>query len=81
MPVGEAQALKNAYGAGKTTTMRLIALYVEVCGLFAFDVGALVRNTAGALTLAYGCLALLPPARQGAARFLAQRPDAVGAGR
>jgi hypothetical protein len=32
------------------------ALYVEVCGLFAVGVGALVRNTAGALALAYGVL-------------------------
>jgi ABC-2 type transport system permease protein len=35
------------------------ALYVEVCGLFAFGIGALVRNTAGALTLAFGFLVLL----------------------
>jgi len=38
----------------------ITALFVEVCGLFAFGVGALVRNAAGALTLTYGCLALLP---------------------
>jgi ABC-2 type transport system permease protein len=38
----------------------ITALYVEMCGLFAFGVGAIVRNTAGALTIAYGCLALLP---------------------
>ncbi len=36
------------------------ALFVEACGLFAFGIGALVRNTAGALTLAFGCLALVP---------------------
>jgi hypothetical protein len=36
------------------------ALYVEVCGLFAFGIGALVRNTAGTLTIAFGFLALLP---------------------
>jgi ABC-2 type transport system permease protein len=36
------------------------ALYVEVCGLFAFGVGALVRNTAGALTLSFGFLVLVP---------------------
>jgi len=36
------------------------ALYVEVCGLFAYGVGALVRSTAGGLTVAYGVLALLP---------------------
>jgi ABC-2 type transport system permease protein len=38
----------------------ITALYVEVCGLFAYGVGAIVRNTAGALTIAYGFLALLP---------------------
>jgi ABC-2 type transport system permease protein len=36
------------------------ALYVEVCGLFAYGVGAIVRNTAVGLTFAYGVLALLP---------------------
>jgi ABC-2 type transport system permease protein len=36
------------------------ALYVEVCGLFAFGIGALVRNTAATLTIAFGFLALLP---------------------
>jgi len=36
------------------------ALYVEVCGLFAYGIGAIVRNTAGGLTIAYGVLALLP---------------------
>lgn len=45
---------------GVLRSVIVTALYVEVCGLFAFGVGALVRNTAGALTLAYGCLALLP---------------------
>lgn len=36
------------------------ALYAEVCGLIAFGVGALVRNTAAALTISYGGLTLLP---------------------
>jgi ABC-2 type transport system permease protein len=36
------------------------AMYVEVCGLFAYGMGALTRNTAAGLTIAYGCLALLP---------------------
>ena len=45
---------------GVLRSLIVSALYVEVCGLFAFGVGALVRNTAGALTLAYGFLALLP---------------------
>ena len=45
---------------GVLRSLVVTALYVEVCGLFAVGVGALVRNTAGALTLAYGFLALLP---------------------
>ena len=45
---------------GVLRALIVTALYVEVCGLFAFGVGALVRNTAGALTLAYGFLALVP---------------------
>jgi ABC-2 type transport system permease protein len=38
----------------------ITALFVEACGLFAFGIGALVRNTAGALTLSFGFLALVP---------------------
>jgi ABC-2 type transport system permease protein len=38
----------------------ITALFIEVCGLFAFGIGALVRNTAGALTLSFGVLALVP---------------------
>jgi ABC-2 type transport system permease protein len=38
----------------------ITALFVEVCGLIAFGIGALLRNTAGALTLSFGALALLP---------------------
>jgi ABC-2 type transport system permease protein len=38
----------------------IAALYAEVCGLVAFGVGALVRNTAAALTISYGGLTLLP---------------------
>src|SRR5580704_8110553 len=45
---------------GVLRSVVISALYVEVCGLFAFGVGALVRNAAAALTLTYGCLALLP---------------------
>jgi ABC-2 type transport system permease protein len=45
---------------GVLRSVIITALFTEVCGLFAFGVGALVRNAAGALTLAYGCLALLP---------------------
>ena len=36
------------------------ALFVEACGLIAFGIGAVVRNTAAALTLAFGFLILLP---------------------
>jgi len=38
----------------------ITALFVEACGLVAFGIGALVRNTAAALTLAFGFLVLLP---------------------
>ena len=36
------------------------ALYVALSGLFAFGLGAIVRSTAGAVTLAFGLLFLLP---------------------
>jgi ABC-2 type transport system permease protein len=36
------------------------ALYVTMSGLFAFGLGAIVRSTAGAVTLAFGLLFLLP---------------------
>jgi ABC-2 type transport system permease protein len=36
------------------------ALYLVLCGLFAYGVGAIVRSTAGAMTAAYGFLFLLP---------------------
>jgi ABC-type transport system involved in multi-copper enzyme maturation permease subunit len=36
------------------------ALYVVMSGLFAFGLGAIVRSTAGALTLAFGLLFLVP---------------------
>ena len=38
----------------------ITALFIEACGLFAFGIGALLRNTAGALTLSFGVLALVP---------------------
>lgn len=43
--------LRAVFGAG---------LYVALCGLFAFALGALLRSTAGAMTTAYGLLFLLP---------------------
>jgi ABC-type transport system involved in multi-copper enzyme maturation permease subunit len=36
------------------------ALFVVLCGLFALGVGAVLRNTAGAITAAYGFLFLIP---------------------
>jgi ABC-type transport system involved in multi-copper enzyme maturation permease subunit len=36
------------------------ALYVALCGLFAFGLGAILRSTAGGMTAAYGFLFLLP---------------------
>jgi ABC-2 type transport system permease protein len=36
------------------------ALFVGLCGLFALGLGAILRNTAGAMTAAYGFLFLLP---------------------
>ena len=36
------------------------ALYVTLSGLFAFGLGAILRNTAGAITAAYGFLFLVP---------------------
>ena len=44
---------------GVLRSVIITALYVEVCGLFAFGLGALVRNTAGALTLAFAFLVLV----------------------
>lgn len=45
---------------GVLRSVIVTALYAEVCGLIAFGIGAIVRNTAGALTIAYGSLTLLP---------------------
>jgi ABC-2 type transport system permease protein len=36
------------------------ALYVTLCGLFAFGLGAVLRSTAGTITAAYGIMFLLP---------------------
>ena len=38
----------------------ITALFVVLCGLFAFGLGAILRHTAGAMTTAYGLLFLLP---------------------
>lgn len=45
---------------GVLRSLIVTALFVEACGLIAFGIGALVRNTAAALTLAFGFLILLP---------------------
>ena len=45
---------------GVLRSLIITALFVEACGLVAFGIGALVRNTAAALTLAFGFLVLLP---------------------
>jgi ABC-type transport system involved in multi-copper enzyme maturation permease subunit len=45
---------------GALRAVLISALYVEVCGLFAFGVGAIVRNTAAGLTIGFGFLILLP---------------------
>jgi ABC-2 type transport system permease protein len=45
---------------GVLRSLIVTALFVETCGLIAYGIGALVRNTAAALTLAFGFLILLP---------------------
>ena len=45
---------------GALRSLIVTALFVEACGLIAFGIGAVVRNTAAALTLAFGFLILLP---------------------
>lgn len=58
--LGSTHATASLSQPGVLRAVIVTALYVEVCGLIAFGVGAIVRNTAGALTLTYGALALLP---------------------
>jgi ABC-type transport system involved in multi-copper enzyme maturation permease subunit len=61
------QALLASTRAGATlaqpNVLRAVidsALYVVLCGLFAFGLGAILRSTAGAMTAAYGFLFLVP---------------------
>jgi ABC-2 type transport system permease protein len=61
------QALLRSTHAGATLSqpdvLRAVigsALYVALCGLFAFGLGAILRSTAGAMTTAYGLLFLVP---------------------
>jgi ABC-2 type transport system permease protein len=45
---------------GVLRSLVITALYVEVCGLIALGIGALVRSTAGALSLAFAFVVLVP---------------------
>jgi hypothetical protein len=58
--LGSTHAAVSLAHPGVLRSVLITALYAEVCGLIAFGVGALVRNTAAALTIAYGSLTLLP---------------------
>lgn len=50
---------------GVLRSVIVTALYVEVCSLFAFGVGAITRNTAAAISISYGSLALVPELLRG----------------
>lgn len=61
------QALLTSTHAGATLTqpdvLRAVlasAVFVALCGLFAFGLGAILRSTAGAITAAFGLLFLVP---------------------
>jgi ABC-2 type transport system permease protein len=61
------QALLSSTHAGATLSqpnvLRAVtsaALYVAMCGLFSFGLGAILRSTAGAMAAAYGLLFLVP---------------------
>jgi ABC-2 type transport system permease protein len=61
------QALLSATHAGATLSqpnvlraVTVAALYVTLCGLFSFGLGAILRSTAGAMAAAYGLLFLVP---------------------
>jgi ABC-type transport system involved in multi-copper enzyme maturation permease subunit len=61
------QALLASTHAGATLSqpnvLRAVssaALYVALCGLFSFGLGAILRSTAGAMAAAYGLLFLVP---------------------
>jgi ABC-2 type transport system permease protein len=58
--LGSTHAAVSLDHPGALRSVIIAALYAEVCGLIAFGVGALTRNTAAALTISYGALALLP---------------------
>ena len=61
------QALLTSTHAGATLSqpnvlraVTVAALYVALCGLFSFGLGAILRSTAGAIAAAYGLLFLVP---------------------
>lgn len=61
------QGLLTSTHAGATLTQPYVlravlasALFVAMCGLFAFGLGAILRSTAGAITVAFGLLFLVP---------------------
>ncbi len=61
------QALLSSMHVGATLSqpnvLRAVtgaALYVALCGLFSFGLGAILRSTAGAMAAAYGLLFLVP---------------------
>ena len=58
--LGRTHATMSLSDPGVLRAVIVTALFTEVCGLFAFGIGAIVRSTAAALTIAYGFLALLP---------------------
>lgn len=58
--LGRTHATVSLSDPGVLRAVIITALFTEVCGLFAFGIGAIVRSTAAALTIAYGFLALLP---------------------
>ena len=58
--LGSTHAAVSLSHPGVLRAVIITALYTEVCGLIAFGVGALARNTAAALTISYGLLMLVP---------------------
>jgi len=58
--------LASTHAAATLSTPRALqavvmtAMFVVLCGLFAYGLGAVLRNTAGTITAAYGFLFLLP---------------------
>jgi ABC-2 type transport system permease protein len=63
--VGQALLASTHHSATLATpnalrSILLTAVFVTVCGLFAYGFGAIIRHTAGAMTTVYGLLFLLP---------------------